>query len=69
MYAIRSYYVSQAQYEADRIKYHAQMPYGMIGLQEIDHISWIEGLLNAYGIKPNSKQLAIKATKDLTDVV
>lgn len=59
--------MSQAQYEADRIKYKVHMPYGMIGLQEIDHIAWIEGLLSAYGVSTNVKMLAIKDTKTLAD--
>jgi len=59
--------MSQAQYEADRIKYKVQMPYGMIGIQEIDHIAWIEGLFLAYGLSPDVKPLAIKETKTLSE--
>ncbi len=59
--------MSQAQYEADRIKYKVQMPYGMIGLQELDHIAWIEGLLSAYGLSPDVKLLTIKETKTLAE--
>ncbi len=59
--------MSQAQYEADRIKYKVQMPYAMIGLQEIDHIAWIEGLFAAYGIALDVQPLAIKETANLAE--
>jgi hypothetical protein len=59
--------LSQVQYEADSRKYNAHMPYMMIIPQEADHIQWITGLFNAYGIKPEAKTPEIEKSSSLED--
>lgn len=58
--------LSQAQYTADEDKYRVNMPYMMIIPQEMNHIAWIGGLFNAYGLKSGVKTPPVKKSKTLT---
>jgi len=58
--------LSQAQYAADRDKYHVGMPYMMIIPQEVNHIDWIGRLFAAYGLKSDGKTPAVKKSDSIT---
>jgi rubrerythrin len=57
---------SLAQYEADRAKYQAPMPYHMVIPQEEDHIRWIRELFTAYGMKSDGSIPKLKQSSTVT---
>ena len=60
--------LSLAQYEADRDKYHANMPYRMVIPNKEQHIDLINKLFAAYGIPADLKvQDEAKETESLTE--
>lgn len=59
--------LSYVQYTADAEKFNVHMPYGMVIVQEEDHIRTIERLFSAYGLSATSKELPITETKTITE--
>jgi hypothetical protein len=58
---------SYVQYTTDAEKYNAAMPYMMVIFQEENHISLIERLFFAYGLKTNGKSESAVGTKSLKE--
>ena len=59
--------LSKKQYDADRKKYNANMPYRMVIPQEENHIIWIKELFDAYGVKPNIRALPVQKSDNLRE--
>lgn len=59
--------LSALQYSEDARKWSTPMPYRMIIPQEADHIKWLAGLLQAYGLPPGETDLPVQPSSSVTE--
>ncbi|MHB8995915.1 MAG: ferritin family protein [Armatimonadota bacterium] len=59
--------LSALQYSEDARRWSTPMPYRMIIPQEADHIEWLTGLLQAYGLPPGDLDLPVQPSSSVTE--